>query len=169
MKKKLNLDRLNKLQKTIETLLISNNDSIIKNNVVDKKYKGTPIDTVKLLDSMDKLFVQLDIIKLAIDTANKKNTSLGSSNKVLILKLSNLNRKKKLLEVLFNQKLVNKRKNGEVDAFRFQITKTVIEDKLREIEEEIAKIKEAMTDFNITTIVKVEIDESLNLIDKDEQ
>jgi hypothetical protein len=163
VKKKLNLQTLNNIQQSLEVMINNTTDGIIVNNAVLKDNKGDNIDTEALYDKLEKLFTQLDDVKLALDIGNRGQTSLKKTNKELILELSNLKRKKSLLETLSRQK--QKRRNGKKeDAYEFIISKSKIEDRLLEVENRISEIKNAMIEFNNSTIIKIEIDESLDLI-----
>jgi hypothetical protein len=107
---------------------------------------------------------QLNIVKLAKDKANRKRTKFGGvTNQQLIFDLSNLNRKRSLLETLAIAKLKN-RKGIEADAYEFQISKNEIADKLIDVENRISEIKKTMTNFNTSTTVKIVIFEELNLL-----
>lgn len=163
VKKELNLQTLNNIQQTLETLIKSTSDDIIKNNAVLKDSKGETVDTSNLYDKLEKYFNQLDEVKLALETGNKGKTSLKKTNKELILELSNLKRKKSLLETLSQQKL-HRRNGKKEDAYDFIISKSKIEERLTNIEERISNIKNAMIEFNNSTTVKITIDKSLNLL-----
>jgi len=163
VKKKLNIQTLISLRETIETLLSNSTDVIIKNNPVDKEYKGEIVDTEKEYDKLERLFDQLNKIKIAIEEANSQKTNNEKTNKELVFELSNLRRKEKLLEILFTSKNKN-RKGSKENAYRFQITKSIIDKKLSEVQDRISDIKSTMTEFNNSTIVEVDLDESLDLL-----
>jgi len=156
-KKEFNLQNLINLQKTVETMISNTTYEIIANNASLKSAKGDKIDVHKLYDKLLSLYVQLDVVKLAKDKANRSKTSLGKTNQQLIFELSTLNRKRSMLEVLFEQK-------KKVDKYEFQIAKTEIESRLDITKERITEIKETMTDFNNSHTVKIVIDADLDLI-----
>jgi hypothetical protein len=160
-KKEFNIQELINLQKTVETLISKSTYTIIAHNA---NLKGTDsnFDIVKEYETLDKYFDQLIVIKLAKDKANRSKTKLGATNQQLILELSNLNRKRVMLETLFEQK-GKARKGGKVDVYEFQISKKTIEENLDQIKQRISDIKRAMTDFNTSKKVKIVINDALDL------
>jgi len=163
VKKELNLQTLINLKQTIETLISSTQQDIIVNNPVLLTNKGETVDTEAMYLKLEKYFIQLDEIKLAIDVANDNKTSLNVSNKELIFELSSLKRKKTLLETLFNSKFEN-REGKQQPAWKFTLPKNTIDDKILAIDTRMKTIKGAMTLFNSTTTVKVDLDKDLELL-----
>lgn len=162
-KKEFNIQHLINLQKTVESMISNISQQLIINNAVLKKHTGDVIDTNKLYDKYERLSDQLNVLKTAVSKANSSKTSLGDSNQQLIYKLSNLTRHKSMLEQMISNKRT--RNNGaEKNAYTFQISKSVLEERLLDIEEKISEIKEAMTDFNNSHTVKIVIDETLDLV-----
>jgi len=162
VKKELNLQTLINLKPTIEKLIETSFRTIVSNNAVSKKYKGERIDTAAEYKRLRKLYSQLQIVKLAIFTANKKKNSLGVSMQETIFEKSDLERELSLLQTLSTQKLT--RRDGSVeDAFDFIIEKSTIDSRIIEIEKRISDIKTAITNFNQSTTMKIVIDEDLDL------
>ena len=161
-KKEFNIQDLINLQKTVESLIGDYTYKIIASNAKLKSAKEYTEDTPALYTKLNALYDQLNIIKLAKDKSNRSKTSLGKTNQQLIYELSNLNRKKTMLEVLFGQKLKT-RKGGKVNEYEFNITKNDINEYLDETTRRISDIKKAMTDFNNSHKVKIVIDDSLDL------
>ena len=159
MKKILNLQKIINLQATIEKLISSTQIDIIKANPVLKSGDENEVDVPALYKKYNALLDQLVVIKLAKDKANRKRSKLnGLTNQELILELSNLDKKKKpLLESMYNAKL-------KTDKYKFQISKSEIDDDLTTVKERISEIKKSMTEFNTSTTVKVVIFEELNLL-----
>lgn len=161
--KELNLQTLINLKATIERLIENSFKSIISNNAVLKKYKGQKADVVAEYAKLRKLYTQLQAIKMGIFNANKKKNSLGIPNQQAIVEKSDLERELSMLNSMFMQKTHNN--NGkEEDAWEFIIPKSEIEERIIEIEERISKIKNALLNFNQTTLIKVKLDKDLNLI-----
>lgn len=164
MKKVLNLQQLIDLQATIEKMISSVQLDIIKHNPSFKYGGKKNVDVNELYKKYNSLLCQLVIIKLAKDKANRKRSGLnGLTNQQLILELSNLTRKKSLLETMYMAKQKT-RKGGKQDQYTFCISKDDIRDDLDEVEEIISEIKKSMTKFNNSTKVKVVIFEELNLL-----
>ena len=158
MKKILNLQKIINLRGTVEKLISSTQIDIIKNNPVLKDGKIEE-DVSTLYKKYNALLDQLIVIKLAQEKGNRKRSKLnGLTNQELILELSNLDKKKKpLLESMYNAKL-------KTDKYKFQISKSEIDDDLTTVKERISEIKKSMTEFNTSTTVKVVIFEELNLL-----
>ena len=164
MKKVLNLQQLIDLQATIEKMISSVQIDIIKYNPTFKYDEENNVDVVELYKKYNNLLDQLVVIKLAKDKANRKRSGFnGLTNQQLILELSNLTRKKTLLETMFSSKLKT-RKGGKQGQYTFHIPKSEIEDELTEVSERISNIKKSMTKFNNSTKVKVVIFEELKLL-----
>ena len=163
MKKILNLQQLIDLQATIEKMISSTQVDIIKANPILKD-KVSEVDVSTLYSKYNTLLDQLVVVKLAKDKANRKRSKLnGLTNQQLILELSNLNRKKTLLETLYSAK-AQARKGGKQDVYDFQISKSEIQDDIDTVNDRISEIKKSMTKFNNSTTVKVVIFEELNLL-----
>lgn len=163
MKKELNLQTLINLKPTIEKLIDASFKTIVSNNAVLKKHKGEKIDTAGEYKKLRKLYSQLQIVKIAMFTANKKKNSLGISNQEAIFEKSDLERELSLLQTLSNQKLT-RRDGSKEDAYIFTIDKSFIADRITEIEKRISEIQTALTNFNQSTTIKVVLDEDLDLL-----
>lgn len=161
MRKALNLQQIINLQATVEKMITDSLDIILHNNAYTDS--ETTVDVIIEYERLDKLLNQLNELKTAKDAANKKKTLFGKSNQDRIFELSNLKRKKDLLETLYNQKLKN-RKGKQVEIWKFQLSKSKIDSDLQKVETKIADIKESMTNFNKSTKVKVNIDDDLKLL-----
>lgn len=163
VKKELNLQTLINLKPTIEKLIDASFKTIVSNNAVLKKHKGEKIDTAGEYKKLRKLYSQLQIVKIAMFTANKKKNSLGISNQEAIFEKSDLERELSLLQTLSNQKLT-RRDGSKEDAYIFTIDKSFIADRITEIEKRISEIQTALTNFNQSTTIKVVLDEDLDLL-----
>jgi hypothetical protein len=162
-KKEFNIQTLINLQKTVETMISTTSSSIRANNPYKKNTGTELVDTNKLYDKLERLYIQLNSIKACISKANGKKTSLGVSNQDLIYELSNLKRHQTLLEQLIESKRY-RRDGAKENAWEFQIDKSVLHERLLDIEERISDIKDAMTEFNASNTVKLIIDDTLDLI-----
>ena len=164
VKKVLNLQQIINLQQTIEKMISSIQTEIISNNPVFKKGDDSDVDVPALYKKYTALLDQLIVIKLAKDKANRKRSKLnGLTNQQLILELSNLTRKKTLLETMYSSKQQS-RKGGEQDIYEFQIPKEEISENIDEVTNRISEIKQSMTNFNTSTTTRVVIFEELNLL-----
>jgi len=161
--KELTLQTLINLKATAERLIENSFKSIVSNNAVLKKQKGDRLDIKSEYEKLRKLYSQLQIIKMAIFTANKKKNSIGIPNQQAIFEKSDLERELSMLNTMFSQKLHN-RDGKQEDAYDFIIPKTEIEDRIVEIEERIKELKQALTEFNQVTTMKIKIDTSLDLV-----
>ncbi len=162
-KKEFNIQQIINLLRTVETLISSTTYDIIANNASLKTSSGEKINTEDLFSKLLDLYDQLNVLKQAKEKANRSKTTLGSTNQQLIFELSNLNRKKSMLETLFEQK-TKVRKGGKDNQFDFFIPKTDIQDRLDITNERITDIKEAMTKFNNSHTVKLVLNDDLNLV-----
>lgn len=163
MKKELNLQTLINLKPTIERLIDNSFKIIVTNNAVLKKHKGEVVDTEAEYKKLLKLYSQLQVVKTAMFTANRKKNSLGITNQEAIFEKSDLERELSLLQSLSSQKLT-RRDGKEEDAYTFTIEKSFIENRILEIEKRIQIIKTAITNFNQSTTMKIVIDDELDLL-----
>lgn len=163
-KKEFNIQTLMNLQKTVESMITNTSQQLIDFNPVLKDSKADVIDTNKLYDKLERLFNQLDTLKATISQTNTKKNSLGEVHQETIYRHGNLQKQAKLLSRMITSKNSRRGPNGQEDAYEFQISKSVLEERLLDIEDEVSKIKEAMTDFNLSNKAKIIIDETLELI-----
>jgi len=147
MKHKLTLSEALTLQEKIVRGIEETENSIINYNSTDK-------NTSNLFVHLTDLENQLVVIKEAIQTANKKKGKDGKTNNFWIYTLSNLNRRRAFFNLL----------NPKKDDKKAQVTKKKVEEMRKSVGEDINKIYNKLEIFNTDTKIKVEINESLNLL-----
>ena len=146
-KQKLLLSEVLKIQETVVKLIEETENSICIHNSTEKKVDG-------LFDHLLKLEDQLIIIKEAIQTANKSKGSDRKTNNYWIYTLSNHNRRR----VFYNT--LNPSKGDEKAQITFDKVRSLR--KLLAGQIEVARNK--LTAFNNSKKIKVDLDDSLNLI-----
>lgn len=119
------------------------------------KYFGSERKVSSLMQTVEKKEDQLIIVKEVISNANKQKHSDGKTNNWYIYRLSNLNAKRVMLENLLSKA-----------TSKSEISKSQIKADLDKVLSEIRKIKSSMIVFNRDTKVKIDLDESLNLLNE---
>ena len=147
MKHKLALSEALTLQEKIVRTIEETENSIINYNSTDKS-------TDNLFVHLATLENQLVVLKEAIQNANKKKGKDGKTNNFWIYTLSNWNRRKAFLNLL------NPKKSDK----KAQITHERVKEMRKSVEEEVNKIYNKLEVFNTGTKIKIEVDESLNLL-----
>lgn len=158
------LNTLLNLMEYLEKEISNRTEFVLRSNAILTEKKTTALEE-KVRENFNRRTAcinQLQVFKLAKSIANTE-TDKGTSNNARIYKLSDLNRDKKFISTLLAQKLKSRVK-GKIDAYSFFVPKKELEDQLIEIEAEITKLKEDLSEFNESYEIKVEINPDLELI-----
>ena len=148
MNKKLLLETVLKLKGDLEHRDIKE----LQGDIV--KYFNTEKNVETLQEILKKKEAQLIILKEVIQEANQGTHKNGKTNNYQIYQLSILKFRKEMI-----QELIQKH-----DPKVSQISIEQLNKDLRENLSEAEKISSSLTTFNRDTYVKVELDESLNLL-----
>lgn len=146
MKKKLQLDVVRNLRDEVEDQ-ITNLYKFIQNSNEDN------VDLEPTMQKLEKLEEQFLVLKEVIQDANRnKHSDTKKTNNYYVYLLSNL-----------NKRAANLREISISNNDNAYLTSEDISEELAELRKEIGNIKSRLTTFNRDTIVKVDIDETLNL------